>query len=139
MQAVFTKYLSVPYVHRGRTTDGWDCYGLYRHVLFDRFGYEAESYEADYPSGTGRHVDAAITGAFAKHSLDTWERVQLGSESEGCAIVFNVLGQPLHCGYVITPGTMLHAMHGRGTCIERYDSQNWIKRIEGIYKWNSSR
>lgn len=131
------KYIGVPYRHQGRDLKGWDCYGLYRHVLYEQHGIPLASYADEYPRVRDKTTDLAISEALLRHSVDgNWQRVPLGDEHEGYGIVFNVFGQPLHCGYIIEPNRMLHCLKGRGTCVERYDSPAWIKRIEGIYKWN---
>ena len=135
MQTAYLKYLAVPYRHRGRDLSGWDCYGLYRYMLMAEQGVEIGSFETAYPSVRNRATDVAISEAILQNIVN-WTRVEQGSEFRGCGVVFNIAGQPLHVGYILEPGTMLHAMEGRGTCIERYDSLNWVKRIEGIYKWN---
>ena len=133
-QSELVRLMAVPYLRRGRDTKGWDCYGLYRYMLHQEFGVEVHSFE-EYPTEHGRVADLAITEAIHRR-IPLWSRVERGSEFRGCGVVFNVAGNPLHVGYILEPGTMLHAMEGRGTCIERYDSLNWVKRIEGIYKWN---
>ena len=135
----FARYIATPYKHHGRDLRGWDCYGLYRYVLWEQFGIAIGSYADEYPGRDGSDAtDIAITRALRLHAGDgNWQRVAPGSEFEGCGIVFNIAGQPLHCGYVLEPGKMLHALKGRGTTIERYDSPAWTKRIEGLYKWNS--
>lgn len=130
----YRKYLSVPYVPRGRDTSGWDCYGLYRFMLAEHHGVQADSYAEQYAGPPCKATDRAISLTLLRN-LPSWRRVEVATH--GCAVVFNIAGQPLHCGYVTDqPDTMLHAMQGRGTCIERFDSLNWQKRIEGIYSWN---
>lgn len=128
-------YLAVPYVRGGRDLRGWDCYGLYYHLMRMHHGTDVGSYSDDYPHTEGKASDEAVSGVLGRYA-HRWQRVELGSEQAGDGIVFVIGGQPLHCGYVLTPGTMLHAMKGKGTTVERYDSPAWVKRIEGIYKWN---
>jgi cell wall-associated NlpC family hydrolase len=129
----FSKYLAVPYADKGRTLEGWDCYGLYRYLQAERHGIELPSWDDSYTSAEDGPAVAASMG----ERLGSWVAVPLGSEQEGDGIVFRLGGIPWHCGYVIEPGIMLHALQGRMTAIERYNSHLWQKRIEGIYRWKS--
>ena len=131
LSKAFSKYLFVPYVDKGRDMAGWDCFGLYRFVLQERHGVLVPSYAEQYTDADhGTPVIEAHRG--------DWQAVQQGDEREGDGIVFTLAGQPLHCGYVIERGTMLHSIKGRGTCIERYTSPGWAKRIEGLYRWTTT-
>ena len=127
----FSKYLRVPYLDKGRDLKGWDCYGLYRWVLAERHGVLVPSYSDDYASAE----DADTVGAaLARYRPGVARPVPLGDECEGDGIVFCIGGVPWHCGYVISPGIMLHARRGCDTAIERYYAPQWVRRIEGIYK-----
>lgn len=129
-----SKYMPVPYLDKGRDLAGWDCYGLYRWVLQERHGITIPSYVAEYASA---EEEVSVSSALGHRADASWQMVPAGSEQEGDGIVFRIAGEPRHCGYVLEPGIMLHSMRGRGTCVERYNLQHWIKRIEGIYRWNS--
>jgi probable lipoprotein NlpC len=129
----FSKYVGVPYRDKGRDPVGWDCYGCFRFVFAERHKVLLPSYADTYDSAT----DKATVRATVRARLGggEWAPVPLGDEREGDGIVFLLWGQPLHCGYVIAPGIMLHALPGRQTCIERYTAPLWNQRIEGIYRY----
>lgn len=124
---VYSKYVGVPYVDRGRDISGWDCYGLYAYVLAEVMGKQVPSYAGTYAT--------ADDASQALEQRGEWSRVT-DEPREGDGVVFLLRGVPMHCGYVITPGYMLHALKGRDTAIERYDTMAWNKRIEGFYRWN---
>ena len=42
------RYVGLPWLDRGRTADGADCWGLVRLVLAGHFGVEVPSYLDDY-------------------------------------------------------------------------------------------
>jgi len=128
----FRRFLKVPFASRGRDLRGWDCYGLYRYVLHDRFGIAIPSYAETYID-TGD--EAGISSAIKTYRHVGWDEVQ--DPREGDAIVLRIAGVPWHCGYVIEPGIMLHAKRGAGTCIERYTTPIWEKRLEGFYRCKS--
>lgn len=127
----FRQYLKVPFKDKGRDTQGWDCYGLYRFVLAERLGVLVPSYADEYSSAG----DAApVADALARLRPAGWLAVPLGEARDGDGVVFRIAGEPWHCGYVIEPGIMLHARKGCGTVIESYTSIVWRKRLEGIYR-----
>lgn len=130
----YSKYLRVPYVNKGRDLAGWDCYGLYRWLVHERFGILLPSYSEEYQDAV---LDPAVGVAFSTYRPTVTEPVLAGTEQEGDGIVFLIEGVPWHCGYVMTPGTMLHARRGCGTVFERYTAPQWNKRIEGIYRCKS--
>lgn len=127
----YMKYVGVPYADKGRDMRGWDCYGMYCFVLAEVMGKKPHTYDSEYPSAD---YDLAVVKAFAHRG--EWQAVVPGAEVEGDGVVFNIGGVPLHCGYVLERGVMLHTLKGRQTCIESYDSALWVRRIEGFYKWN---
>jgi len=127
----YSKYLRVPYLDKGRDLRGWDCYGLYRWLLAEYHGISLPSYTEVYDSADSAETCGA---ALALHRPSHTSPVPFGDEREGDGIVFCIGGVPWHCGYVISPGIMLHARKGCDTAIERYTATQWIRRIEGIYR-----
>lgn len=131
----YSSFLGINYFDKGRdpfVQPGWDCYGLYRYLAGERTGVWLPTYTDTYLHG----ADAA-TVAPAMAARYEWQAVPLGSEREGDGIVFTIGGEPLHCGYIVEPGRMLHVLKGRETCFERYTAPMWKNRIEGIYRWIS--
>ncbi len=128
----FSKYVGVPYVDHGRGPDGWDCYGLYYYVSREHYGVEVPAYSTAYPTSDSQYRDAAVSAAI-RAKAGAWQRVAEPVPGDG--IVFNLAGQPLHCGIVIGDGIMLHCLRGRGTAIEEFRTASWVKRIEGYYRW----
>lgn len=131
----YSEYLGIPYLDKGRdpfVQPGWDCYGLYRWLVGERTGIWLPTYTDTYLSATD---NSTVSATMARRV--EWAPVPLGSEREGDGVVFLLGGEPLHVGYVIEPGIMLHVLCGRETCRERYTAPLWKKRIEGIYRWTS--
>ena len=124
--------IEVPFVEKGRSTLGWDCWGMvhlfHRHVL----GVEIPSYLTDYinagSSIKGRRQLATLIG---KH-LSGWDRVE--HPAVGDVVLLNINGRPIHVGIAIDADRMLHTEAKCNTLIERLASPMWSRRIEGFYR-----
>lgn len=121
-------YVGVPYLEHGRTPARWDCYGLVYYLSRRYLHHNVPSYLLSY-------VDAeSADGAFIEH-LGEWQRVELPAVELGDVLVLTVVGQPTHCGLVVSDDAMLHCMRARDTVLERFASPAWARRIEGAYRW----
>ena len=98
------------------------------------WGVALPSYADEYATADSPEAVAQVIGA---RRPQITRPVPMGFEAEGDGIVFCIGGAPWHCGYVISPGIMLHARRGCETAIERYTAPQWNKRIEGIYRCKS--
>jgi cell wall-associated NlpC family hydrolase len=128
LSPVVSKYVGVPYVEHGRTPAGWDCYGLVYYVSRKHFHYNVPSYLLSYAS-----ADTA-QDAFAEH-VGEWRSIPMDESQPGDVVILYVAGLPIHCGLLVGDGLMLHCMRGRQTCLERVDSLQWNRRIEGAHRW----
>lgn len=65
-----------------------------------------------------------------------WTRVIPGGEREGDILVFKTGANKTHVGMVIDPklGQMLHSQEGVNTCLQRYRSPTWERRLRSIYR-----
>ena len=104
-----------------------DCWGLLCRLYHDEYDIDLPSYDNEY----FRAMDPAIPGIVGREA-EKWQRVE--TPGEGDAVVMKIGGWPRHVGIVIKPGWMLHALKGANSCIERYDTPKWNKRIDGFYR-----
>lgn len=131
-----SKYVGVPYVNKGRSPTGWDCFGLYWWVSWAVLGVVGmPSYDDTY-AGVGMPGRDASVALAIRANAPLWQR-RAGPGMPGDCAVFLLGGAPTHCGMVIGGGNMLHCLQGRDTVIENYTTAGWSRRIEGFYKWNS--
>ena len=117
--------ISVPFVVRGRSFDGWDCYGLIVRAYRELYGIDIPDYVGRYDPH-----DFNAVGRLFFDGLPKWERLPEGVRETGdVALIFHQ-GRPIHCGLVVGGGRrILHAEEGVGTVSERISRF----RIEGIY------
>ncbi len=130
MNADLNPLIGIPYLDRGRTPAGADCWGLavLAHALV---GVELPAY-ADYQDVTRRerHELAAIINAHRSE----WTEIPAGQEQPLDLVLLRVMGCPSHVGVVAGRGRMLTTERGGFAYIARYHSPRWQGRVEGFYR-----
>ena len=130
---MIANYVGIPYQLHGTTREGIDCWGLPRLWYLEQYGIDLPSFGDRY----GRELDDAerahIAGVIRGES-GQWRRVTQG-EQRGDLVLFRVMGEESHLGVVVEPGRFLHARKGVDSCVERYDSPTWARRVAGFYRW----
>ncbi|WP_396616805.1 C40 family peptidase [Lysobacter soli] len=126
-------FVGIPYLDRGRTLAGADCYGLVRLALQALRGIELP----DYGTYAGGADHDGITETIERGLHERWRAVTAPVPFD--LIVLRVAGKPRHVGLVVAPERFLHApepLHGRGgtSRIECWTDRLWINRIEGFYR-----
>lgn len=124
---IIDKYLGIPYKHRGRTTDGLDCWGLlklvYADLGFRLFDIEDLEYEKAWSL---RH------NYFKEHCANDWDRVTF-SEVLDAVLFFNSRRAANHAGIILKDRKFIHCCRA-GVIISKLDDEPWKKRIEGYYR-----
>ena len=125
------KYVGIPYRDEGNTIEGCDCWGLYKLVMHEQFGFIVPEY-------TGRRWAAAVRpreiGPAAAEYASKYPKIETGHERVGDGLLIRICGYPWHVGIVVAPGWMLHAHKGADSCVEPYRHWKWADRIVGIYR-----
>ena len=124
-------YVGLPWLEHGRDARGLDCWGLVRLVYEEQFGIDLPSLSDGYEDT----VDGdSISSLYAAERCDWIERP---GPSPGDAVVFRIVGIPLHVGVVVDARSFLHAWVERGTCLDRLTSPAWRPRVLGFYRHRS--
>ena len=110
--------LPVPYLRNGRTLAGLDCVGVFLEIQ-RRLGRTLPAYESD----------PAILAA----SLGKWERIEAPEPGDG--ILIRSIDPRWHLATAIGAVQMVHGKEGCGVAVERFDSPEYARRIEGFYRW----
>lgn len=125
-------YVGAPYQLRGRTPDGWDCWGCVRFARAAVFGRESPDWSDAYTAADGvtpaRLADT--TERLIRERLAAWRPVPARA---GAVALLNVFDRPAHVGLMLTEVEMLHAFGRAATTIERVDSPRWAHRVVGFY------
>lgn len=95
------KAMSVPWVNRGDTFDGVDCYGIYKlyaeHVLGKQM-----------PELTGYKENAPFNSLHSQNIEKHWR--QVGRWQDGAMVTFyNLQNKPVHIGICVGELQVLHA------------------------------
>ena len=121
--------IGLPYLSKGRTVNGTDCWGLVCMFYAGVFQIELPSYSEQYKSSE----DRATVSQSVISNLGNWAKVD--KPAYGDLLVFNILGLPVHTAVYVGGGDFLHCFHKTNTCIERLSSITWNRRLHGIYRW----
>lgn len=122
-------YLGLPYADHGRG-DGFDCWGLIRHVLGREYGMTLPDYGDRYAAATDK---GSVAVAIRDGLVEGWSRIP--GPQTGALVIFNILAKPWHVGLVVGRDRFLH-MPAKGiSCVERLSAPCWSSRIEGFYDY----
>lgn len=127
-------YVGIPYRLHGTTREGLDCWGLPRLWYLEQYGIELPSFGDRY----GRELDATERAHIAevvRGESPKWQTIRQGHEQRGDLVLFRVAGEEAHLGIVVGAGRFLHARPNTDSCVERYDSPVWARRLAGFYRW----
>jgi len=124
-----TSYIGIPFVDKGRTSAGIDCWGLFRMIYQEQYGIELPSFTDAYKSGDDF---VAIKKAMAEN-MDPWIEIPTGEEVEGDGVTLRMIGHP-HIAVVVGDGHLIHSDRLMGVVVERYDSVRLRNRVLGFYR-----
>lgn len=129
-------YIGIPFVDRGRTLYGCDCWGLVRMVLRDMMDVTMPEYsvsEADHAQVQHEIVAAQASG--------DWTRVVEERAYDIAEMTLPVYTQdgwqhlPLHVGVIVAPGWVLHTARATGSILETYKRDpSVMRRIRGFWR-----
>lgn len=126
------KYIDIPFVEKGRTRDGLDCWGLVRLVYKDLLDITLPILHAYEDTKDYLNISQLVEENSSQYE---WTEVEKGQEQPLDVLIFRVMGHPVHVGLVVGNGYMLHCQRGSNTVHADYvNDRNWGKRLEGIYR-----
>lgn len=118
-------YVGLPYAERG-------CWELLRLVYAEQLGITLPAYAEEYAAIPDE--ERAELGRLITESRSDWYAIAPGDERAGDAVLFRMLGEPVHIGVIAEPGLFLHVYQGHTSCIESYRGPKWRPRLEGVYR-----
>ena len=125
---LISKYLGIPFKHRGRTLGGLDCYGLiilvHRELGIELF--DMEGYEQNWSRTGADH--------FIENYHLQWEPVDKPRLFD-VVLLKDCKGVINHAGIVLSKGRFMHSLTNVGVVINRLNDRQWIKRIHRFYRY----
>jgi cell wall-associated NlpC family hydrolase len=120
-----TELIGIPFVAKGRTVDGCDCWGLVRLALRRGYGVDVPDYSEAYPTVTDREEIQALV----RREAPVWALVPEAQARPGDVVLFAIQGSVCHAGLVVDPPWFLHCQRGVGSSLERWDARKWRSRL----------
>lgn len=128
--SLFDRYIGIPYLDRGRTIAGCDCYGLLRLVLLELRGRELPSFVEAYATAADRAALARLITA----EMAPWQQIAFGQERPFDGVLMRAGRLLSHVGIVVEPGRLLHVSEGEDSRIERYRAPPLSHRVVSFYR-----
>jgi len=115
------EYIRIPYLNRGRTEEGCDCWGLVMLVMRNEFGKELPDFEYESSEADLRRL--------AQSGVKTLKADPIIVAEDGDLVLMD----DSHVGIIVL-GHVLHTSKVRGTVWERLDSPRLRGRGRGVYR-----
>lgn len=126
-------YLQLPFLERGRSRAGLDCYGLVCQVFQEQRQIMLPHYTEHYLTTQDKEeITAIYQGAMHTH----WREIPVREAQCFDVVIMRILGDPIHFGLVLEPPCFLHIRQGIWSCIERWDSLIWKRRLVAVARWS---
>lgn len=128
-------YVGIPFVDGGVSHEEADCWGLLSMVLSEQYGVEVDDFEPR-PIYSRDPANLEAVEAYGRMQMESgqWIRGSLALTKPGDGILLRIAGLPMHVGIVVGNGWMLHTEEGVSSCMERYTSPLWNRRVLGVYR-----
>jgi hypothetical protein len=126
------KYIGIPFLDKGRDTNGIDCWGLVRLVYKQEYNIDLPNFSTNYEADDAEQMKDLLA-----QYKEGWEKID--TPTEGCVVLFNILGVESHMGIAVSSTHFLHARDRRDSAIESFDSVGWKNRITGFYKYSENK
>ncbi len=129
-----TRVFNIPYKECGRDYDGIDCWGLVVLCHKELLGIEIPIYEDILLTSMSNYK--STTAQITEQMNSYFPFDEITSPKFGDSVLINMLGQPLHIGFVLDATTMLHTTQRTGVVSETFRGLKWQKRIKGFYRYS---
>lgn len=125
--------LDVPFEEKGRSYDGWDCWGLIYVAYRDIYNIDLPLYTGEYQSTRRREE---LQNLISMEKTTTWELHD--PHEPGDVAVVKMMGRACHTGLMLSDWNMLHVQDKVAAIIEPINCPPWrdkaYDKVEGIYR-----
>ena len=134
------QYIGAPYLRRGESGTGFDCWTFFAHVQHKHFGRDIPDLPDElYDCGAQAARDAFLGDDGHRFFHSQWREVAKNSNwADGCAVLMRQLRDPHHVGVWVNcdGGGVIHCTKKLGVIFTTRPSlrrHRW--RIEGVYDY----
>jgi cell wall-associated NlpC family hydrolase len=127
----FDRFVGIPYLDKGRSIEGLDCWGLLWIVFRELRNIDLPSYIESYVTGADRKAMSQLIAG----ELGDWQEVTKGQEQTFDGVLMREGTFPRHIGIVTAPGLLLHVSPGETSQIQRYRSGILANRLVGFFRY----
>lgn len=124
------KYVGIEYRANACGFDGCDCIGLLSLIYREEFSIALPQYL--YGHSEDRHQ---VSDCVEKQR-SSWQRVKTPRFAD--LVLLQISGWPVHVGFYINDGKMIHCLKGHHAAIEQINGFKWKNRVDGYYRWEKS-
>lgn len=128
----WTKYMEIPFLEKGRSIDGVDCWGLVGLIYQNELGIELPDYLNYYETTNDRDI---LAQTIRDERNQHWESPD--DKKEFDVIILNMRGVPMHVGVITKHNHMIHCAKGIGTVHENYTTARWKHKVMGVARWKA--
>lgn len=128
-----TKFLGIPFVNKGRSLEGCDCWGLVQ-MIFREHGVEVPEYGINCDCRDWKEIHSHIEKARKQ-----WNRID--KPKVPCLVVLRSVNvnAPIsftdHVAVFVGEGKMMHTIEKLGSHITKINHPLWNRKIEGFYEF----
>ena len=128
------KACQVPFVEKGRSWEGWDCWGLVYVAYRDVLGIIIPDYLDRYDH---THEVTRLSKVVEQEKQIVWKRVEHKDWARGDVMTIRRRNLCVHAGLIVADGQVMHAEQDMGTIIEPMPMLDieGAYRIEGASPW----
>jgi len=127
-----SRFVGFPYKSRGRTTAGFDCWGLVCHVYDRQLGIDLLSMVARYDDPK----PSEQTQKLVLEEAELWREVE--KPAGGDVILWKMGRWWGHVGIIADGGGFfLHVLNEAGSCLQRLEDLKWHRRPRRYYRHRS--
>lgn len=137
---ILDEILTIPFLEGGRDESGCDCWGLCVILYKKLYNIDVDSYSHIHYSQSVKQSNSPNSLSNASQGIQgivgggDFPFIQVEEPRFGDFVLVNMLGRPVHMGFVIDENTMIHTTNSTGVSIENYRSGKWNRRIQSFHR-----
>jgi cell wall-associated NlpC family hydrolase len=131
---MFNNFIGIPFLHKGKTKEGTDCWGFcrmfYKEILNKELPDLLKFYNETVNYQNCNHIYPIAKEHFKRISKDEVKKFDI--------VLLNIASVPVHVGIYLDELKFLHCMEGTGSIISRFEDVNFRNKIDSFWRYEST-